>query len=169
MEFSMELTVPPAFLQRCLEAGHWNLRDLATAIGVPVRSVSRWVNGEGGVLTPGNYHALAHAMFSHDPGFAAEIATMGGTTLEALGIVQAAAPPSPTAVAVPKSGSVAPAQADAVLCAAAERLDVSPRQLRPVLAAAFARAAEMGLTTAALAQAFASEAASPPAKRRGKR
>jgi len=49
---------------------------------------------------------------------------------------------------------VSPAQADAVLCAAAERLDVSPRQLRPVLAAAFARALEMGLSTAALAQAF---------------
>ncbi|MDP9001553.1 MAG: hypothetical protein M3O46_15745, partial [Myxococcota bacterium] len=35
---------------------------------------------------------------------------------------------------------------DAVVCAAAEALDVSPRAVRPALLAAFARASELGLT-----------------------
>jgi transcriptional regulator with XRE-family HTH domain len=171
MEFSMELAVPPAFLQRCLEVGHWNLRELAKAAGRSARTVSHWINGEGGILTPGNYHSLAHAMFPHDAAFAAEIATMGGTTLEALGLVKAPPAPLPPAMVHPppelalvsRLEAATPAQADAVLCTAAERLDVSPRQLRPVLAAAFARALELGLSTAALARAFAPSADKPTA------
>lgn len=117
-------------------------------------------------MAPGNYHSLAHAMFPHDPAFAAEIATMGGTTLEALGLTRAAsgaAVPAETSALEPaKSEAVSRAHADAVLCAAAECLDASPRQLRPVLAAAFARALELGLSTSALARAFGEK---PPAKR----
>jgi hypothetical protein len=168
VEFALEQTVQPAFMQRCLEAGHWNLKDLAVAMDVSSRSVSRWINGGAGFLTPGNYHHLAHAMFPHDAAFAAEIATMGGTTLEALGLVKAPPPPAPSlaAAAVPlapaKPEAVSPSQADAVLCAAAETLDVSPRQLRPVLAAAFARALELGLSTASLARAFAAPVTDKP-------
>jgi hypothetical protein len=98
-------------------------------------------------------------MFPHDPAFAAEIALMGGTTLEALGLVKA---PDTSLVAVQtgsaKPESISAAQLDAILCAGAETLDVSPRQLRPALAAAFARAQELGLTTGALARAFAASA-----------
>jgi hypothetical protein len=170
MEFSLESTAQPAFMQRCLEAGHWNLRELARALGASTRSVSRWFNGSAGTLIPGNYHSLAHAMFPHDPAFAAEIATMGGTTLEALGLVKVVPPPTlvqapaPTVAAPPpKPEFVSLAMADSVLCAAAEHLDVSPRQLRPVLAAAFARALELGFSTAALARAFAPSAEKPTA------
>ncbi len=165
MEFQMDLTAQPAFLQRCLEAGHMNLKELAHAAGLSTRTISRWINGAGGVMLPGHYHSLAHAMFPHDPAFAAEIATMGGTTLEALGLVKAPlsllAPPAAGA----KGDAVSPAQLDAILCAGAETLDVSPRQLRPALAAAFARASELGLSTATLARAFAaSTERKPPVK-----
>ena len=142
------------------------LKGLAAATGLSVRTISRWINGDGGMMLPGHYHSLAHAMFPHDAAFAAEIATMGGTTLEALGLVKA---PDTSLVAVPtatgKPEGISPAQLDAILCAGAETLDVSPRQLRPALAAAFARAHELGLSTGALARAFAaSSERKPPAR-----
>ena len=107
-------------------------------------------------------------MYPRNPAFTAEIAAMGGTTLEALGVLPAAPvapspalPPSPAAPPAP----AVPAHADAVLCAVAERLDVSPRQLRPILAAAFARAHELRLTTEQLAQAFAQAPPNAPSEK----
>jgi transcriptional regulator with XRE-family HTH domain len=146
------------FLQRCLEAGQMNLKDLANALGISTRTVSRWYNGAGGFLTPQQYHRLARAMARHDLALADEIARLGGTTLEALDLgpraLAAASAASNQAVAVPP-GAMPVAYADVVLCTVAERLDLSPRQLRPILAAAFARAHELGLTTEMLARAFA--------------
>jgi len=46
---------------------------------------------------------------------------------------------------------------DAVLCAAAESSDASPRALRPVLQVAFQRAHDLGLTVDEVARAFAPE------------
>jgi hypothetical protein len=45
--------------------------------------------------------------------------------------------------------------ADAVVCAAAEALDVSPRVIRSVLHTAFVRASETGLSVDAIANALA--------------
>ena len=146
------------FLQRCLDAGQMNLKDLAHALGISTRTVSRWYNGAGGFLTPQHYQRLARTMARHDLALADEIARLGGTTLEALDLgprALVAAPATSNQAAAVPPGATPVAYADVVLCAVAERLDLSPRQLRPILAAAFARAHELGLTTEMLARAFA--------------
>ncbi|MHB1847303.1 MAG: hypothetical protein ACYCWW_20965, partial [Deltaproteobacteria bacterium] len=62
-----------------------------------------------------------------------------------------AAPPKSS----PAPQVIGPEQADAVVCAAADLLDVPPRQVRPILEVAFARAHKLGYSTEALALAFA--------------
>jgi DNA-binding transcriptional regulator YdaS (Cro superfamily) len=181
-----KLFVTPEFLEACRVRGHWQQKGLADVLGVSPRTMSRWMNGAPAMLFAHHYHSLARALAPHDVAFAGEIAARGGATLESLGLVPPPAPrpaapapapaapaptlaaPAPTPAApvpAPRAAPAAPAlarvatppQADAVLCAAAERLDVSPRQLRPALAAAFARAAELGLAPDALARALAAQ------------
>ncbi len=154
-----ELFAPTSFLERCLKEGRMLKHDLANGLGISSRTLSRWMAGGGGQLLPTHYEKLARAMYPRNPAFAAEVAQRAGTTVEALGLVPAPVSPPPVRATPPPaappaavSPAAAAAQADAILCAVAERLDVSPRQLRPILAAAFARAHELGLTTAPVAR-----------------
>jgi hypothetical protein len=81
------------------------------------------------------YVDLARVVHGHDPVLAAELVASKGTTLEAQGIVPPAPPPPPPAPPPPAESIV-----DAVVCAAAEAMDLTPREVRAGLHAAFARA-----------------------------
>lgn len=124
-----------------------------------------------GLYRPSQYEALARAAYPNDRDFAVECAHHAGKTLEELGLERPAPPPAPPPVVVaapppppppPKPVIVTPAQADAVVCAAADVNDVAPREVRALVAAAFARAHELGFTTEAVAKALA---AGGPAKK----
>ncbi|HUB09597.1 MAG TPA: helix-turn-helix transcriptional regulator [Myxococcales bacterium] len=155
-----QLLVDTAFLERCRRAAHLNQKELGTVLGLSERTMSRWMNGGGGLLMAHHYQALARAIFRHDPAFAGELAAKGGATLDRLGLLPPAAlSGSPLAGSLPAAAAAAPSRgpADALLLAVCERLDLSPRHVRPLLAVAFARARELGLSTEALAHAFAAD------------
>jgi hypothetical protein len=107
--------------------------ELGKMLGVSRRTAQRW-----GVAGVPSYELtdLARLVLPHDRALAGKIAAAAGTTLEAAGIVQPPPPPAP-----PPAGVV-----DAVVCAAAEAMEVMPKEVRPCLLAAFARAKEIGLT-----------------------
>ena len=128
---------------------------LGAMFGAARRTAQRW--SSSGMPF---YHLprLAELVYPHDPMLAKEIAASAGTTLEALGIVRPpppppppapapspAPPPAPVAPAPPPPAPPPPGVVDAIVCAAAERMDVPPRTVRPGLLAAFARAEELGL------------------------
>ncbi len=126
---------------------------LGKAAGVSVRTVQRWWAASGGML-PGNFRNLAVAVHPHDPVLAGKLAARAGTTLDALGLAVPASAPAPR--------PVSRLHVDAVVCAAAEAVDLSPRAMRRALTAAFAYATQAGVDVAALAR----ELAAAPAPRR---
>jgi hypothetical protein len=141
--------------------------------GVTRRTIWRYQGGRGRPLAS-DLHALARSVYPRDAALASELATYSGATLESLGLVPAApaAPAPPAPPAPPAAPAVDDKQtrlfADAVVCAAAEALDVSPRAVRGVLHAAFARARETGLPIDVLERALAPARAGPaPAKGAG--
>ena len=97
--------------------------------------------------------ALARHVFAVDPKLAAEIAESAGTTLAALGL--GVAPPPPPPVLAPPAPRALPASVvDSVVCAAAEAMDRMPREVRPALMAAFARARELELSVEQVLEAL---------------
>jgi hypothetical protein len=112
--------------------------ELGEMLGISRRTAQRWASA--GVPSY-EMRKLAQLVHAKDPKLAAQIAASVGTTLEAIGIVRpvpAAPPPAPR----PSPDGVV----DAVVCAAAEAMELMPRDVRPALHAAFARAGEIGLT-----------------------
>jgi hypothetical protein len=155
---------PNELMRRCLEAVGGLQRDFANLLGISDRTMSRWL-GEGMfVLQPGQLNILARSVFAADPALAAEVAARGGTTLQALGLgvrPPAATPPSlPPAVEVhPPAPAPLPASAallDSIVCAGADLHGYPTGHIRAIVAATFARAQELGLTTEAVAKGFAS-------------
>ena len=145
-------------------------REFADATGTSLRTVSRWEAGES---TPSfiELRKVAPVLHPRDADLAREAARMGGTTLEALGVVRPPAPPEPPPAPPPASPAkeVAPPPpppperptrllVDAVVYAAAEALEASPgsllRNARAMVAAAFARARDLGLSSEQVAEAF---------------
>jgi hypothetical protein len=117
--------------------------EVAKVLGVSRRTVSRW--GKDGTRLP--HHTLvtlAELAHTRDPSLAAEIARVAGETLVSLGLEEPAPLPAhPAAIAALQ---VSPKLIDAVVCAAAESLDMSPRAVRPALLAAVQCAREVGLS-----------------------
>jgi hypothetical protein len=112
---------------------------MSEALGVSERTGQRWA--AGGFPS---YHLvdLARVVHPHDPTLAAEIAEAAGGTLVSLGIVK----PAPAAPARPNGSDGPPAGVvDAVVCAAAEAMQLPPHLLRPALLAALVRARELAL------------------------
>ncbi len=104
---------------------------LGELLGWSRRTIQRY-DRSGQWPTP-SVSRLAEAVHSADPALAAELAEAAGTTLEKLGLVK-------------ESAAVPPAYlTEAVVCAAAEALNVPPPGVRPALLAAFRRAREIGL------------------------
>jgi hypothetical protein len=120
--------------------------DLARKLGVSRRTGQRWSAGSGPVGT--DLQNMARLVHGADPRLAAEIAEAAGTTLEALGLRPPAPPslPSPSPVTPPVPPPPPDRVVDAVVCAAAEAMQVMPQSVRPALLAAFACARELGLT-----------------------
>jgi hypothetical protein len=124
---------------------------LGKMFGVARRTAQRW--SDTGV--PFYYlPKLAALVYARDPLLAAEIAASAGKTLEGLGIVKPSppmappvdTPPAPQAPPSPAPPPPLPAGvAEAVVCACAEAMDLSPRAVRQGLHAAFATAAQLGL------------------------
>jgi transcriptional regulator with XRE-family HTH domain len=143
-------------------------RELGTRFGVSHRTASRW---EAGRSHPGleEIHAMARAVHARDPSLAAALASEGGTTLEALGLV---APPSGSAGGAPAAPPPRPfppiaLMIDSILLAAMDVAELHENAVldregvRRVLHAAFQRARGLGLTVDEVDQAL--NAAGAPA------
>jgi hypothetical protein len=127
--------------------------------GVTRRTVWRYQGGKTSPY-PSHLHNLAKHIHPLNAALAAEIAAAGGATLESLRIVVPAPPQAASVPAAPPAPPpIDPLQArllvDAIVCAAAEALDVPPKSVRGVLHAAFARAKETGLPVDVIEKALA--------------
>jgi transcriptional regulator with XRE-family HTH domain len=136
-----------AFFELCRQALGTTQKELGRQIGISRRTAQRWASSG----TPAWYlPELARAVHPADPALAQEIAAAAGTTLEALGVIAPPPPPPPPAPPAPH-----PSIVDAVVCAAAEAMDLPPREVRPGLYAAIVRARELGLALDKIEQALA--------------
>ncbi len=109
-------------------------------VGHGKRTVQRW-EVRGAILLPSQLEALACALSPVRPDLAERIASSGETTL-------ASVAKDPGAVASPTEMSEAAAS---VVRAAANAIGVTPNAVVPAVAAAFARAHELGLEVRDLA------------------
>jgi transcriptional regulator with XRE-family HTH domain len=132
-------------------------REFGPALFASHRSASRWETGHSAPDSAG-LRRLAELLVAVDRGLAEEAAAHANETLEGLALVAPAVVPEP-----PRPPVAARDLAEAVLCAAAEAGDTSPRALRPVLHAAFKRARELGLSVGEVELALAP--ADPGSKR----
>ena len=121
-----------ALLLEASRALSLNQRELAELLGISSRTVQRWFARRSSPISL-HWHALARATHGAQPALAARLARQGGSSLEELALV--AQPPRASDVL-----------ADAVVCAAAEAIDVAPGAIRPALLAAVRRARQLRLT-----------------------
>jgi hypothetical protein len=135
-----------ALFELARQATRTTQEELGQKLGVSRRTAQRWAGSE----IP-SYHLpdLARLVHPHDAALAREIAAAAGMTLEAAGIVPPPPPAPPPPAPPPPHGVV-----DAVVCAAAEAMDMMPKEVRPGLFAAFARAKEIGLTVDVIERAL---------------
>ena len=157
----------PGLLVQAQHALVYSQTELGQLVGVSRRTVWRW---QGGQSSPDHRELLTiigkvHAV---NVPLATRLAAAIGATLESLGVV-----PPPKAIEKPadKAGPLAdPVQrrafVDAVVCAAAEALDVSPRVVRRALAIAVARARETGVSLDVLGETLSRQAPQKKAKRK---
>jgi hypothetical protein len=139
-------------------------RQLAKLTGVSLRTLQR----TGGFTQPKHYAALIQALYPRNPALAAQIAAAIGKSLPELGVQ----PPSPPAVAAlvpppaPPPGPPSPpratrAHAEAVICAAADALNIVPREARPIVATIFARVRDLEVDLNTLTPLLAPAAVEP--------
>ena len=155
---------PKGLLIEAQRVLHLTNEGLGRVAGVSVRTVQRWWAKRSSPAEQ-DYCAVARAVAPHDRELARKLAEAGGTTLDALGLsprpgpVPAAASVSTAAQPVARSevSVTLRAHTDALVCAAAAALDLSPRAVRPALAAAFAHAIDLGSDLPALARHLAAE------------
>jgi hypothetical protein len=136
-----------------------SVQGLGRMMGISRRTAQRWSDrGMSSFHLP----QLAQLVHPHDPVLAGEIAQATGRTLEELGIVKPLPPPAPPPPPPPPppAGLV-----DAVVCAAADAMNVLPRDARPGVYAAFARAAEIG-TSIEFVTRVLRDALNPPAAKK---
>ncbi len=125
-----------------------NQRTLAEMLGISARTVQRW-DARRSEPARSDWHAMARAVHPIDAELAERLAKEGRSSLEELGLVGAAAP------APPSSAYELHHLADAVVCAAAEAIDLPPRAIRQALIAAFRRARQMRLSVEDMESALA--------------
>jgi hypothetical protein len=131
--------------------------DLAKLLGCSRRTIQRWLGGESSIMDT-TLVDLARLVFPRDPALAEEMAHNAGVTLVNAGIVPPPPPPEPPAPPAPLAA--APPRplaqlAHAVVCVAAETMNLSPKELRPTLHAAFKCARELGLAVEEVEQGLA--------------
>jgi hypothetical protein len=127
--------------------------ELGAKLGVSRRTAQRWAR-HGTRVLPKEMADLVALVHPYDADLARELATTLGQTLEGLGVVPPPAPAlPPCAPPVPLPPPPA-AIVDAVVCAAAEAMNLTPRDVRRGLHAAFARAHELGLSVGGVVDAL---------------
>ncbi|HLK40364.1 MAG TPA: helix-turn-helix transcriptional regulator [Polyangiaceae bacterium] len=124
-----------ALFERSRAALGTTQEELGARLGVSRRTAQRWAAGG---IPSYSLADLARLVHPCDESLAREIAVAAGTSLEVLGLEPLAAP---AAAKLPVEAIV-----DAVVCAAAEAMNLMPREARPGLLAAFARAKQIGLS-----------------------
>jgi hypothetical protein len=142
-----------AFFHRTCQALGSTQAELGEKLGVSRRTAQRWAR-HGTSLLPQEMAALVALVHPSDADLAGELAMTLGQTLESLGVVPPPAPPllphaPPAPPLVPYAAIV-----DAVVCAAAEAMELTPRHVRLGLHAAFARAQELGLSMGGVVEAL---------------
>ena len=114
--------------------------ELGRVLGASARTIMRWESSSDGGRR--GWAGLIRLIHAHDATLAAQMAAYAGGSIESF---------------IP-THTVASHLVDAVVCAAAEAIDSSPRALRIALRAAFARAAELGLSVEDVHTALTNEA-----------
>jgi hypothetical protein len=135
------------------ETKTWIDGDLAKLLGCSRRTVQR-NSRTGGLSQRAHYETLIKAVHPKNPDLAAALALARNTTLAELGLVQPRQAPDPTR----------PEHADSVVYAAADVLRLPPSDVRPAVAAAFAKAVEHGVTLEGLARLLGAGSAKGKAK-----
>lgn len=130
-----------SLLVRASLALHLTQAGLGDLLGSSHRTAHRWHVGEA-YPSDKQVQELARHVFPADPSIAAGLAEQAGCTLESLGVVRPTPPPAPP----PPPRPAPEVMIDSVVCAAAEAIDVVPRDIRPALRAAFARARMLGMS-----------------------
>lgn len=126
------MSTPKKASQLALQAGAvLGLKPSALTrhLGLTARTAGRWKAGDSSPL-PRHLRQLALDVQARDAKLAALLAQAGGATLESI---------------QPRPRPELSAFADAVVCAAADAMGVTPRAVRPALAAAVARAKSLGV------------------------
>jgi transcriptional regulator with XRE-family HTH domain len=120
-------------------------KQFGEALRSSQRTAERWAEGRS---TPSVEHVktLARLVFPKNRALATELAAACSESLVSLGLVA-----EPKAPAIPRSVLF-----EAVVSAAAEAAQVHPGAARAGLAAAFARAAELGVSVSELAESVTS-------------
>jgi hypothetical protein len=137
---------------------HKTQKTLGEALGVSMRTMSRW---QGGRTAPGPdvYVKLARMVYPHDKELAAQLAQTAGTTVDALGLVPPPPPPAPAPPPLPsKPAPLLRHLVDSVVCAAGAAVDVPIRDLRRAHVASLTRAKELGLNVDELLAGLVEEA-----------
>jgi DNA-binding XRE family transcriptional regulator len=151
----------PLLLVLAREALGLNQQKLADLAGSSLRTVQRWENGRA---KPSSWHIhpLADAVRTADPQLAAELDELAPRPAPPVPLVVVSAsptlpppPPSPLPSPAPAPAPVSAPIADdilvdAVVCAAAEAMAMTPQAVRPAIHAAFARARDARLTIEAV-------------------
>jgi hypothetical protein len=145
-----------------------NQGELADLFGVAKRTIQRW-ESRGATVIPETVATLVLAVHPKDRALAGRIAQHGGTSLRELGLEKppepppAPPPPPPPPPPLPPPLPPLPTATlvDSIVCVAADAIGVLPRAIRPALAAAFARAREVRLDVAAVADSLTGADAPP--------
>jgi DNA-binding XRE family transcriptional regulator len=144
----------PILIVQARQALLLNQEELADRVGSSTRTVQRWEVGRS-APAPFHIHALADAARALDPALAAQLDAFAPRA------PAKAADPAPAPALAPST----PVLVDAIVCAAAEAMGVSPQAVRPALLAAFARARDVGLDADSVAAVLAPP--EPAAKAKG--
>lgn len=144
-------TTLPGLLYEARRALHVGSQgEFGRLLGSSTRSGQRWETGRASPSYD-QLLKLVALVYPRNPQLAAQLATHLGRDLVSLGIAAPPAPPPPPPLPPPPTEDVV----DAIVCAAAEAIDLTPRQVRPAVMAAFARARRLGLAVEAVEKALA--------------
>lgn len=122
---------------------------LADLLGVHRRTLTRWYNAGAGPM-PEQLQILATQVWPRNPDLARLLAAAVGTTVEAWGLVIAA--PAAAVAAPVRPPTARPEHVETVVYAAATAADLSPRAVRPAVAAALRRSLALGVDLASLVE-----------------
>jgi len=138
--------------------------DFGELMGVSRRTGQRW---ETGRATPvkRQIEQMARLVHPADRDVATQLAAAAGTTLIALGLEKPPAPPPPPPPPAPPAPPVEDI-VDSIVCAAADAMNVLPRDVRPALLAAFTRTRRLGLGVEVVERALAATKPPSPGPRR---